>query len=187
VLASQTARLRRLADDIGLVSRVEERQLPLHLVPVALNQLVATAVQAARPGYEKKGVELTTRLAPGLPDLAADPERLTQVLAGLLDNARRHTPPGGQVAVSTEAAGPDVVITVTDSGAGIAAEHLPHIFERFYRADTARDRAHGGSGIGLTIGRALVTAHGGTLTAASDGPGTGARFTITLPGAANPG
>jgi len=187
VLASQTARLRRLAEDIGLVSRAEERQLPLHPVTVTLNQLVTTAVQAARPGYENKGVDLTTRLTPELPDLAADPDRLTQVIAGLLDNALQHTPPGGQVTISTEAAGPSATIAVADTGAGISAEDLPHVFERFYRVDTARDRAHGGSGIGLTIARALITAHGGTISAASDGPGTGARFTVTLPGAANPG
>jgi two-component system sensor histidine kinase BaeS len=181
VLAAQTARLRRLADDIALVSRAEEHQLPLRPVPVALNELVASAVQAARPGYDDRGVGVATRLAPGLPPLAADPDRLAQVLASLLDNAMRHTPPRGQVTVSTQQAGTNVEITVTDTGEGIAAEHLPHVFERFYRADAARDRAHGGSGIGLTIARALITAHGGTLTAASDGPGTGARFTITLP------
>ena len=185
VLAAQTARLRRLADDIALVSRAEEHQLPLHRIPIAPGQLAATAVQAARPGYENKGVALTTQLAPQLPGITADPDRLTQVIAGLLDNALRHTPPGGQVTVSTQAAGPNITITIADTGEGIAAEHLPHIFERFYRADTARDRAHGGAGIGLTIARALITAHGGTLTAASDG--TGARFTITLPSTANPG
>jgi signal transduction histidine kinase len=186
VLTKQTARLRRLADDIALVSRAEEHQLPLHPAAILLNHLVTTAVQAAQPGYDNRGVTLTTQLTPQHPSLTADPDRLAQVLAGLLSNALRHTPPGGQVTVSTQTAGPDVTITVTDTGDGIAAEHLPHIFERFYRADTARDRAHGGSGIGLTIARALITAHGGTLTAASGGPGTGAQFTITLPGAANP-
>ena len=187
VLASQTARLRRLADDIALVSRAEEGQLPLHPATISLNGLVTTAVQAARPGYENRGVTLTSRLTPQQPSIIADPDRLAQVLAGLLSNALRHTPPGGQVTVSTQTAGPDVMITVADTGDGIAAEHLPHIFERFYRADAARDRAHGGSGIGLTVARALIIAHGGTLTAASGGPGTGAKFTITLPGAANRG
>ena len=187
VLASQTARLRRLTEDIALVSRAEERQLPLHPVTISLNDLATTAVQAARPGYDDRGVTLATRLTPQQPSLTADPDRLAQVLAGLLSNALRHTPPGGQVTVGTQTAGPDVTITVTDTGEGIAAEHLPHIFERFYRADAARGRARGGSGIGLTIARALITAHGGTLTAASGGPGAGAQFTITLPGAANPG
>lgn len=186
VLAGQTARLRRLADDIALASHAEEGQLALHPAPVSASEIVTAAVHAARPGYDNRGVTLTTQLAPGLPGLTADPDRLAQVLAGLLSNALRHTPPGGQVTVSTQTAGPGVTITVADTGQGIAAEHLPHVFERFYRADTARDRAHGGSGIGLTIARALITAHGGTLTAASGGPGTGARFTITLPAAPDP-
>jgi two-component system, OmpR family, sensor histidine kinase BaeS len=181
LLAGQTARLRRLADDIALASRAEEGQLPLHPVPVDICRLVSAAIQAARPGYDAKSVELAAPLAVGLPQLTADPDRLAQVLAGLLDNALRHTPPGGQVTVSTGGAGQNLTITVTDTGEGIAPEHLPHIFERFYRSDTARDRTRGGSGIGLTIARALVAAHGGTLTAASDGQGAGARFTITLP------
>jgi signal transduction histidine kinase len=186
VLASQTARLRRLAEDIALVSRAEEGQLTLHTISVSLNDLITTAVQAARPDYDNQGVKLITRLTPQPPNVTADPERLGQVLASLLSNALRHTPPGGQVTVSTETVGPNATIRVTDTGEGIAPEHLPHIFERFYRADTARDQAHGGSGIGLTIARALATAHGGTLTAASDGPGTGAQLTITLPGAPDP-
>ncbi len=181
IMAAQTARLSRLADDIALVSRAEEGQLALRPVAVVANEATASAVNAARPGYQAKGVELSTRLARNLPGISADPDRLGQVLAGLLANALRHTPPGGQVTVTTRAAGPGVQITVTDTGEGIAAGHLPHIFERFYRADAARDRGHGGSGIGLTIAKALVTAHGGTLTAASNGPGTGAQFTIALP------
>jgi signal transduction histidine kinase len=112
-------------------------------------------------------------------DISADPDRIGQVLAGLLANALRHTPPGGRVTVTAQPAACGVRITVTDTGDGIAAEHLPHLFDRFYRADAARDTARGGSGIGLTIARALVSAHGGTITAASAGPG--ACFTITLP------
>ncbi len=184
VLASQTTRLRRLTDDIALVSRAEEGQLALQPVTVDASELVSTTVRAARPGFGAKSVRLSTRLAGDLPELTADPDRLAQALAGLLSNALRHTPPGGEVTVTTQPAGPAVQITVADTGEGIAAGHLPHIFERFYRADTARDQAHGGSGIGLTIARALITAHRGTLAAASDGPGAGARFTITLPSAA---
>jgi signal transduction histidine kinase len=181
IMAAQTGRLRRLSDDIALVSRAEEGQLPLHKVTVAPADLVTSAVEAARPGYAAKGVRLTARPDDGLPRVSADPDRIGQVLSGLLSNALRHTPPGRSVCAAAAALPAGVRITITDDGDGIAAEHLPHVFERFYRADHARDAAHGGSGIGLAIARALVTAHGGTLTAASGGPGTGACFTITLP------
>jgi len=163
--------------------------LMLVLVPAAfvagaagsLAQLSRLIGGTAAPG----AVQPNPRLAGNRPDLAPDPDRPAQVLAGLLTNALRYTSPGGQVTVSTQPAGRDVQITVTDTGEGIGAEHLPHIFERFNRADTSRDRAHGGSGIGLTIARALLTAHGGTLTAASNGPGDGAQFTLTLPAPAS--
>jgi signal transduction histidine kinase len=183
VLVAQTARLRRLADDISLVSSAEEGHLELRPATVAPGDLVVTAVAAARPSYDARGVRLVAQAAGGLPGLEADPQRLAQVLAGLLSNALRHTPPGGQVTVTARAAGPAVRITVADTGEGIAAEHLPLIFERFYRVDPARDRGHGGSGIGLTIARALVAAHGGTITVTSrcSGPGAGTQFVITLP------
>jgi signal transduction histidine kinase len=183
ILTAQTARLRRLADDITLVSRAEEGQLPIHPARMASGDLVTAAVTAARAGYDAKGVRLTAHVVGVLPDVSADPDRIGQVLAGLLANALRHTPPGGSVRAAAIAAraGKDVQITVTDTGEGIAPQHLPHVFERFYRADTARDTAHGGSGIGLTIARALVNAHGGIITAASDGPGAGSCFTISLP------
>jgi signal transduction histidine kinase len=106
---------------------------------------------------------------------------LAQVLGNLLDNSLRHTPRGGLVDVAARADDSRLAITVTDSGDGIAAEHLPHVFERFYRVDAARDRDHGGAGIGLAIAKALVQAHRGRLTVSSDGPGTGTTFTITLP------
>lgn len=100
----------------------------------------------------------------------------------LLTNALRHTPPGGQVSIRVARRGANsVLIEVVDTGGGMTAEQLGHVFERFYRGDTARDRDHGGSGIGLTISRALMEAHGGTLTATSPGPGEGAVFTIGLP------
>ena len=100
----------------------------------------------------------------------------------LLTNALRHTPPGGQVSIRVARRGANsVLIEVVDTGGGMTAEQLGHVFERFYRGDTARDRDHGGSGIGLTISHALIAAHGGTLTASSAGPGHGSEFTIELP------
>ncbi|MEU7872202.1 HAMP domain-containing sensor histidine kinase [Dactylosporangium sp. NPDC049140] len=182
VLRTQTARLRRLAEDLTAVARAEEARLDLDRRPTAVVDLVDAAVAAARPGCTARGVTLTHRIAAGLPTVDADPQRLGQVLGNLLDNALRHTPPGGAVTVTADRHDGCIRIQVTDTGDGIAAEHLPHLFERFYRADAARNRGHGGSGIGLAIVRAIVVDHGGRVAAASDGPGRGATFTITLPG-----
>jgi two-component system, OmpR family, sensor histidine kinase BaeS len=181
VLRTQTGRLRRLTEDIAAVSRAEEHRLDMHPRPVPAANLLDAAVVAARSRYAAKNVTLQERNGGDAGDVDADVDRMGQVLGNLLDNALRHTPPGGQVtaAVDQDAAG--VRITVADTGEGIPAEHLPHVFERFYRADPARDRGHGGSGIGLAIVRAIVAEHGGRVTAASDGPGAGATFTIILP------
>ena len=185
ILADQTTRLRRLTEDLALLSRAEEHQLVLRRAPTAANNPVIAAVTAARPGYAARGVELVTYLAVGLPELNVDADRVSQVVDNLLSNALRHTPSGGRVTVTTDRAtrpaGPAVRVSVTDTGEGIAAEQLPHVFDRFYRADAARDRAHGGSGLGLAIARALTGALGGTLTASSGGPGAGATFVVTLP------
>jgi signal transduction histidine kinase len=133
--------------------------------------------------YQAKGVRLVTDIAPGLPELSLDPERMGQVLGNLLDNALRHTPPGGTVTISAtnSPATGGAKLSVADTGDGIPAEHLAHVFERFYRADAARDRAHGGSGIGLAIAKALAEAHGGQLTVTSPGTGQGSTFQILLP------
>lgn len=111
----------------------------------------------------------------------ADPHRLAQVLANLLDNALRHTPPGGEVRVTAGADRDHLTITVADDGEGIDPEHLPHVFERFYRADDSRRRDRGGAGIGLAIAKALTEAHGGGISVASDGPGKGSTFTVVVP------
>jgi signal transduction histidine kinase len=112
----------------------------------------------------------------------ADPERLGQVLSNLLDNALRHTPPGGHVRVAATASGATAVLTVADDGDGIPVDQVQAVFDRFHRVDPARASSDGsGSGLGLTIARAIITDHSGTLTAASDGTGTGATFTVTLP------
>lgn len=181
VLRTQTARLRRLTDDLRAVARAEE--VPLDRRPVAPGALVTDAVSAARARYAAKGVNLHERCEAALPQLRADPDRLAQVLANLLDNALRHTPPGGEVSVAARARDGSVLLTVTDSGEGIPAGQLPHMFERFYRTDVARRQGYGGFGIGLAIVRAVVTAHGGKVQADSPGPGDGATFTVALPAA----
>lgn len=183
VLRAQTGRLHRLAEDIAAVSRAEEHQLDLRPRRVAATDLVRAAVAAARPRYTDKGVRLATTVGADLPEVHADAERMAQALGNLLDNALRHTPSGGAVTIAADLDRSGVRITVADTGEGIAAEHLPHVFERFYRADAARDRSRGGSGIGLAIVRAIVTEHGGRVTAHSSGPGTGTAFVVTLPAA----
>ena len=181
VLHGATQRLHRLAEDIGTVSRAQEGQIDLRRTSTSPATLLESGAAAVQEAYAARGVTLV--VAPSTTaDVMVDPERLGQVLGNLLENALRHTPVGGRVdlSASTPRAG-WVELVVRDTGAGISADHLGRIFERFYRADPARTREHGGSGIGLTISRALVEAHEGRLTARSAGPGTGSTFRIELP------
>jgi signal transduction histidine kinase len=180
VLGAEVQRLRRLADDLQAVSRAEERQLDLHLERTAPAELVEAAVRAAAPAYRARGVSLETAVAPRLPQVDVDRDRLGQVLASLLENALRHTPGGGHVGVGARRSEDGVELSVVDDGEGIPAEQLDRIFERFFRGDPARTRGPGGSGIGLTIARAIVEAHGGRIRAESEGPGRGARFVVSL-------
>lgn len=180
VLTSSTRRLRRLAEDMTAISGAEEGNLSLEPRRADATHLATAAADTARGRYADKGVTLSTDLrAAG--QVLVDPDRIGQVLGNLLDNALRHTEAGGTVRLGCRRNGRFVEYTVTDTGDGIAAEHLPYLFDRFYRADTARDRHHGGSGIGLAIAKALVQAHGGGIHATSPGPGHGATFTVRLP------
>lgn len=180
VLRAQASRLTRLSADLSDVSRVDSGNLHLHRQPLAPGAILSAAAAAAAGAYAAAGVTLVVD-APHLPDLPVDLDRLGQVFANLLDNALRHTPTGGTVRLSAAPTPSGVRFVVADNGEGIDQAHLPHLFERFYRVDAARDRAHGGSGIGLSITRALVHAHGGTVTAHSAGAGHGAEFLIELP------
>ncbi len=179
VLRAQGARLTRLAEDLAAVTNAETGELAL--APTDPAEMLRLAHLAARDRAEAAGVALVLEVDPELPLIQADPERMAQVLGNLVDNALRHTPTGGRVTLAGRRDGARVHLTVTDTGEGIAAEHLPHVFERFYRADTARDRASGGSGIGLAITKALVEAHHGSVRVRSAGPGAGTTFAVTLP------
>lgn len=183
LLRDQVARLSRLGEDIALVTTAEEGGLTMHHREVTVTELLAAAHAEAQARYQEHGVQLewAASAEAAHTQVDADPDRLAQVLTNLLDNALRHTPAGGRVDLSADRTGSAVVLRVADDGEGVAAEHLPHLFDRFYRADTARDRAHGGSGIGLAVVGAIVRAHGGRITASSPGPGQGATFTVTLP------
>ncbi|MGV0809700.1 HAMP domain-containing sensor histidine kinase [Mycolicibacterium setense] len=184
MLRQQTHRLVRFAGDAAALAKAEESPDTVTPAAVAPHTVVGAAVAAAQDRFDDKGVTLSWRADQDLPPLWADPHRLAQILGNLLDNALRHTPAGGRVTIEATA-GPDTSVTlrVADTGEGIPAEHLSHVFERFYRADSARDRDHGGSGIGLAIVKALVEAHRGRISVTSSGAGSGAgtTFTIVLP------
>jgi two-component system sensor histidine kinase BaeS len=180
-LKAETVRLARLVEDLQKVSRAEERQLDLKLVRVRPDELLEAAIQAADHAFAANGVQLRCSAEHHLPEIAVDRDRIGEVLANLLENALRHTPPGGSVDLTAARRDDQIELTVSDSGEGIPTEHLNRVFERFYRVDRARSRAQGGSGIGLAIARAIVEAHGGSIHAESDGAGHGARFVIALP------
>lgn len=183
VLNAQVDRLTRLSEDVVLLSRAEEHALQFEFEVGSAGDLVAETVEGLALRYRAKGVALHLDRQPA-PDVVVDRARLGQVVANLLTNALSATDPGGSVdvAVTSPDAG-HVVIAVRDTGIGIAREQLTHVFERFYRVDQARDRNHGGFGIGLAIARAIVDGHRGRISAASEGPGAGSTFTIVLPAA----
>ena len=185
LLRSETGRLNRLGEDIAKVSRAEERQLDLRLQRTRPEALLHDATAAARQAYEARSVALEIATTGAAPSVEVDTDRMAEVFANLLDNALRHTPPGGTVTLADRADGDAVLLSVTDTGDGLEPDELERIFERFYRADPARSRDRGGSGIGLTIARALVEAHGGRLWAESNGPGTGTRLLCRLPAASD--
>lgn len=185
VLGEQTQRLTHLAEDITDVSTAEEGRLSLERHPCSVADLLHAAAASARERYDAKGVHLLVDAssAGGL-RVDADRQRIGQVLTNLLGNALRHTPPKGTVSITARHLDDEVALTVTDTGDGMSAEQLPHVFERFYRGDTARNRDRSGTGIGLTISKAIIDAHGGTITATSPGPGHGSTFEVILPRAA---
>ncbi|AQT80950.1 two-component sensor histidine kinase [Mycolicibacterium litorale] len=182
VMRDQAGRLVRLSEDVSALAQAEEGRV-ISREWVDTERLVAAALATVADRATAAHVALGSRIDSGVGPLWVDPQRLGQVLGNLLDNALRHTPANGRVDVSVSV-GPGrggAVITVADTGEGVAAEHLPHLFERFYRVDPARGRAGGGSGIGLAIAKAIVEAHDGRIRVASAGPGQGTVFTIDLP------
>lgn len=180
MLREQTGRLVRFAADAAALAQAEEGQAAIRPAWLDAAELLSAVSVSFADRYAAKNVTLTTQVT-GPSRLCGDRQRLAQVLGNLLDNALRHTPAGGHVFLIATRTGSQVVFTATDDGEGIDARHLPHVFERFYRADSARDRQRGGSGIGLAIAKALTEAHGGHINVASRGPGQGTTFTVTVP------
>ena len=181
MIQHEAVRLKWLIEELTLLSRAEAGQLRVTPRPVALPKLIEHVVAQFQPQFAAKNVRTELRLSHDLPQVLADPDRFEQILINLLSNALRYTPADGYVTISAEAHDFFVQIGIRDSGIGIAAEHLPHIFERFYRVDKSRARRSGGTGIGLTIARHLVYAQGGEIWVESAGIGHGSTFYLTLP------
>jgi len=187
-LQDEVLRMTRLVNDLQELSLAEAGQLALRRERISLTDIVRSLVGVVEPEVERLGLELLVEAAPEVPPVEADPDRIKQVLLNLISNAIRHAGEGGRVTIRVTAGDPPsdprsgrvVTVRVSDSGPGIAQEDLPHLFDRFYRADKARARAHGGTGLGLAIVKGFVEAHGGTVGAGNN-PGGGADFWFSLP------
>jgi len=178
-LYTQTRHLIRLVNDLRELALAETGQLMLEKTPTDLRLLVNETTQALEPLATEKEVQLLAEL-PALPPMSLDPLRIRQVLFNLLSNALRHTPPRGMVRVLGTHNPEGLTLIVEDTGDGLTPEQLASIFNRFYRVDKSRSRETGGTGLGLAIAKAIVEAHGGTISASSAGRGKGSRFTIAL-------
>lgn len=174
-------RLQRLVNDLQELSRVEAGAYELEFSAVDLVEVISAVVMRLDLQFKEKGVMLEVDVANDLPPIQADEDRIGQVLLNLVGNALQYTPSGGRVIVSAALNNKEINISVSDNGIGISPEHIENIFTRFYRVDKSRSRAGGGSGIGLTIAKYLVEAHGGRIWVESAGSDQGSTFTFSLP------
>jgi len=181
VLERQVALLARLVDDLLDVSRFTNGKVELRRQRVALSEVVHTAVEASRPAIDRGRHQLRVEVPVEPVHLDADPVRISQVLANLLNNAAKYTDHGGRITLVATREDGEAVIRVSDTGDGLAPELRERIFDMFVQGDQRADRTHGGLGIGLTLVKRLVELHGGSVSAKSDGPGHGSEFTVRLP------
>ena len=177
---AEIARMERLAQDLLTLARSDAGGVELMTAPVEMADVAGEVVRRTTPLAKNEGVDLTLHTEAQTATVEADPDRMQQVLLILIDNATKHTPRNGKVDVWVRRHAQHAQVEVADTGMGIAPEHLPRIFDRFYRADKARARQRGGTGLGLAIAKMLVEAHGGQLQLTS-APGVGTQVTVTLP------
>jgi PAS domain S-box-containing protein len=171
----------RLIDDLLDMSRIMTGKIPLDFHPISFVSVVEAAVESARPSADAKGIRLKAILSSSHDIVSADSNRLQQVVWNLLTNAIKFTPKGGQVQVLLQRADSHLELSVSDTGIGIPASYLPHVFDRFSQRDSSTTRSYGGLGLGLAICKQLVELHGGSIRAASQGEGAGATFFVELP------
>jgi signal transduction histidine kinase len=176
----------QLIDDLLDISRITTGKLRLELKTVTARSILEAAIESALPAAAAKGIRLVPLLTGGDETIACDQARMQQVIWNLLSNAIKFTPEGGQVTLAWRCDAEKMIVDVSDTGIGIEAEFLPHVFDRFRQQDAAITRRHGGLGLGLSIVRHLVELHGGTISASSEGHGKGATFTITVPLSSSP-
>jgi PAS domain S-box-containing protein len=181
VIERQVGLMTRLVDDLLDVSRITSGKITLQRQPMTVASLLAQALEGARPLAENRRQVIDVDVAEDAGSIDGDPARLAQAVGNLLDNAIKYSEEGGRIRLSGRAEADEVVIVVRDTGAGIPAELLPHVFDLFIQADRSLERRQGGLGIGLTLVRRLVEMHGGSVQATSDGPGQGSEFSIRLP------
>ncbi len=186
VIQRQVKHLARLIDDLLDVSRITRGKIELRNEPIDASPIINSAVDAVRTQIEGKKQELALSFTPGTLWCEADPTRLEQILINLLNNATRYTPEGGKIRLAAANDGGYVTFAVEDSGIGIPPDQIPQMFELFAQSDRSIARSEGGLGIGLTVVRHLAVLHGGTVTALSEGPGKGSKFTVTLPAIPQP-
>jgi signal transduction histidine kinase len=179
-LSEEVALLSRLVNDLQELAVADAGELRLEKQTEDVSALLDQAAAAARPAALAKGIDIITRIDTDLPPCQIDRQRIRQVLHNLLSNATTHTPSGGKVGIEAIMADGSIEISVSDTGEGIPAQDLSNIFERFYRVDKSRTRATGGSGLGLTIAKRIVEAHGGRIWVTSE-VGVGSRFSFTIP------
>jgi signal transduction histidine kinase/CheY-like chemotaxis protein len=181
VIERQVDHLVRLVDDLLDVSRITRGMIELHPETIEIGAVIARALEMASPLLEQRMHHLDLRVPRAGLAVSADPHRLAQVFSNLLANAAKYTDPGGRITVTAARAGREISIAVADTGAGIAPEFLPSIFETFVQERRTMERSQGGLGLGLSLVRSLVSLHGGTVSVYSEGRGRGATFTVRLP------
>ena len=186
MMERQLQQMVRLVDDLLDVSRITTGKLVLRTERVSLQEVMTTAIDAVRPLIDAKRHTLSVDLPTATVELDADPTRLSQIFANILNNAVKYTEPGGSIRVTARLVHGAVEVRVSDTGIGIAADELPAVFEMFAQLDASPERTHGGLGVGLALAKRLVQLHGGTISARSDGLGHGSEFTVRLPLATAP-